>query len=190
MGACVTATEVKATAALKAVMDGHKVAPMSMAAEWGDIFITATGVKDIIVGKHFDSMRDGAIVCNTGHYDCEINVDDLTARSKSKRTIRDGCEEYTLHDGRRIYLLGQGRLVNLACADGHPSEVMDLSFANQTMGMVMMAQDGKDLKPGVYDIPPALDQQIAGLKLQSMGMGIDTLTEAQVTYSNSYLEGT
>lgn len=190
MGACVTATEVKATAALKAVMEGHKVAPMSMAAEWGDIFITATGVKDVIVGKHFDVMRDGAIVCNTGHYDCEINVDDLTARSKGKRTIRDGCEEYTLQDGRRIYLLGQGRLVNLACADGHPSEVMDLSFANQTMGMVMMAQDGKDLRPGVYDIPPALDQQIAGLKLQSMGMGIDTLTEAQVTYSNSYLEGT
>lgn len=190
LGANVTATEVKPTAALKAVMEGTRVAPMAQAAAWGDIFITATGVKDIIVGQHFDVMRDGAIVCNTGHYDCEINIGDLTARSKSKRTIRDNCDEYTMHDGRRIYLLGDGRLVNLACADGHPSEVMDMSFANQTMGMVLMAQEGRSLNPGVYDLPPALDQQIAGLKLQSMGLGIDSLTPEQIAYSSNYLEGT
>ena len=190
LGANVCATEVKPTAALKAVMEGYKVAPMNMAAAWGDIFITATGVKDVIVGRHFDVMRDGAIVCNTGHCDCEINIGDLVQRAKSKRTIRDNCDEYVMQDGRRIYLLGDGRLVNLACAEGHPSEVMDMSFANQAMGMVLMAQEGRNLKPGVYDPPPNLDQQIADIKLQSMGLGIDSLTPEQIEYANSYLEGT
>jgi len=190
LGANVTATEVKPTAALKATMEGFGVATMDNAAVWGDVFITATGVKDIIVGRHFDRMRDGAIVCNTGHYDCEINIGDLTARAKSKRTIRDNCDEYTMQDGRRIYLLGDGRLVNLACAEGHPSEVMDMSFANQTMGMVMMATEGGSLRPGVYDPPAALDQQIASIKLSSMRLQIDQLTPEQVTYASSYLEGT
>jgi adenosylhomocysteinase len=190
LGSTVGVTEIKATAALKAVMEGHTVAPMNHMAAWGDVFITATGVKDVIVGRHFDVMRDGAIVCNTGHYDCEINIGDLTARATSKRTIRDNCDEYTMADGRRIYLLGDGRLVNLACAEGHPSEVMDMSFANQAMGMVLMAREGRNLRPGVYDPPPALDQQIAATKLSTMGLGIDTLTAEQVEYSNSYLEGT
>ena len=190
MGASITATEVKPTAALKAVMDGHKVSPMDHAASWGDVFITATGVKDVIVGRHFDVMRDGAIVCNTGHYDCEINIGDLEARAQTKRTIRDNCDEYTLPDGRRIYVLAQGRLVNLACAEGHPSEVMDMSFANQAMGMVLMAGEGSNLTPGVFDLPPALDQQIAAIKLHSMRMGIDQLTPEQIEYSSSYLEGT
>jgi adenosylhomocysteinase len=190
MGANVTVTEINPTAALKAVMEGHRAVPMDYAAAAGDVFITATGCKDVLVGRHFDVMRDGAIICNTGHYDCEINIGDLTARAKSKRTIRDNCEEYTLQDGRRIYLLGDGRLVNLACAEGHPSEVMDMSFANQVMGMVAMATGGRGLKPGVYDPPPELDHQIASIKLQSVRGGVDTLTEAQYEYMNSYLEGT
>ena len=190
LGASVGVTEIKPTAALKAVMEGHTVAPMNHLAAWGDVFITATGVKDVIVGRHFDVMRDGAIVCNTGHYDCEINIGELTARATSKRTIRDNCDEYTMADGRRIYLLGDGRLVNLACAEGHPSEVMDMSFANQAMGMVLMAREGRGLNPGVYDPPPALDQQIAATKLSTMGLGIDSLTAEQIEYSNSYLEGT
>src|SRR5206468_6161803 len=124
MGANVIVTEIKPTAALKATLDGFRVMKMDDAAKLGDIFITATGMKDIIIGRHFDVMKDGAIVCNTGHYDCEINLKDLEARSKGRRTVRPNCEEYTLKDGRRIYVLAQGRLVNLAAAEGHPSEVM------------------------------------------------------------------
>ena len=190
MGAHVATTEVKPTAALKATLEGVHVFTMDQAARWGDVFVTATGVKDIIVGRHFDVMKDGAIVCNTGHYDCEINIGDLQARAKSKRTIRDNCDEYVMQDGRRIYLLGDGRLVNLACAEGHPSEVMDMSFANQVMGMVIMAREGGGLQPSVYDPPPALDQQIAAIKLHAMRGGVDTLTGAQTEYMNSYLEGT
>lgn len=190
MGAHVAATEIKPTAALKAVLEGVAVMKMDQAAAWGDIFITATGVKDIIVGRHFDVMRDGAVICNTGHYDCELNLGDLEARASSKRTIRDNCEEYILKDGRRIYVLGQGRLVNLACAEGHPSEVMDMSFANQFLGMIRMAKEGKGMKPGVYDIPEAQDQELAGTKLRTMGIGIDALTPEQIAYANDYLEGT
>ena len=190
MGAHVAATEIKPTAALKAVLEGIPVMKMDQAASWGDIFITATGIKDIIHGHHFDVMRDGAIICNTGHYDCELNLGDLEARSKSKRTIRDNCEEYILKDGRRIYVLGQGRLVNLACAEGHPSEVMDMSFANQFLGMIRMAKEGKELKAGVYDIPEQQDQELAATKLATMGVQIDALTTEQVEYANSYLEGT
>jgi adenosylhomocysteinase len=190
MGAHVAATEIKPTAALKAVLEGVQVLDMDRAARWGDVFITATGVKDVIVGRHFDAMRDGAIVCNTGHYDCEINLGDLKERARSKRTIRDNCDEYVMADGRRIYVLGDGRLVNLACAEGHPSEVMDMSFANQFLGMVLMAEQGKNLQCGVYDVPKELDQRIAATKLSTMGVTIDQLTPAQVEYSNSYLEGT
>ena len=190
MGAHVAATEIKPTAALKAVLEGIPVMKMDQAAAWGDIFITATGIKDIIAGHHFDVMRDGAIICNTGHYDCELNLGDLEARSKSKRTIRDNCEEYILQDGRRIYVLGQGRLVNLACAEGHPSEVMDMSFANQFLGMIRMATEGKDMKAGVYDIPESQDQELAATKLRTMGVAIDALTEEQISYAGSYLEGT
>src|SRR5262245_7159333 len=131
MGANVIVTEVLPTAALRATLEGFRVLPMDEAAKLGDIFITATGMKDILVGKHFDSLRTGAVLCNTGHYDCEINIADLEARTKTKREIRAANEEYTLKDGRKVYLLAMGRLVNLAAAEGHPSEVMDMSFANQ-----------------------------------------------------------
>ncbi len=190
MGCNVIATEVDPQAALKATLDGNRVMKMDEAAKQGDIFITATGMKDVLVGRHFDVMKDGAIICNTGHYDCEIKIPDLEERAKSKRTIRDNCEEYTLKDGRRIYLLARGRLVNLAAAEGHPSEVMDMSFANQFLGMVRMAKEGKSLKPGVYDITKAQDEEVASLKLATMGISIDALTGEQATYANNYLAGT
>jgi len=190
MGANVIATEVKPTAALKAILHGHKVMCMDDAARVGDVFITATGMKDIIVGRHFEVMRDGAIVCNTGHYDCEINLEDLEEMAVSKRTIRDNCEEFTLRDGRRIYVLAQGRLVNLAAAEGHPSEVMDMSFANQFLSMVRLAEEGKDLEAGVHDIPEDQDQRIAGIKLATMDAGLDVLTPEQVAYLDDYAAGT
>lgn len=190
MGANVICTEVKPTAALKAVLEGNRVMPMDEAAKIGDIFITATGMKDILVKRHFETMRDGAIICNTGHYDCEINIPELEALAKSKRTIRPNCDEYVMHDGRRIYLLGNGRLVNLAAAEGHPSEVMDMSFANQFLGMIFMAENGKNLAPGVYDILPEQDQELARTKLATMGMTIDTLTQEQASYADDYMAGT
>ncbi len=190
MGANVVVTEIKPTAALKATLEGFRVLPMDEAAKIGDIFITATGMKDIITGKHFDSMKDGALVCNTGHYDCEINLVDLEARAKGKREIRDSNEEYVMKDGRRIYVLGQGRLINLAAAEGHPSEVMDMSFANQFQGMLKLAREGKTLEKKVYELPPELDQEIAATKLQTMGLAIDKLTAEQAAYANDYSAGT
>ncbi len=190
LGASVIATEIKATAALKATLDGHRVMTMDEAAAVGDIFITATGMKDVIVKRHFEVMRDGAIVCNTGHYDCEINIGDLASLSTGKRQIRDNCEEYTLRDGRRIYLLAQGRLVNLAAAEGHPSEVMDMSFANQFLSMVRLAREGRDLAAVVHDIPESQDQYIAGIKLRTMGMSLDVLTDEQARYAADYSAGT
>ncbi|MGZ3408110.1 MAG: adenosylhomocysteinase, partial [Polyangia bacterium] len=190
MGANVVCTEIKPTAALKATLEGFRVMPMDEAAKIGDIFITATGMKDIITGKHFDSMKDGALVCNTGHYDCEINLVDLEARAKGKREIRKDNEEYVMKDGRRIYVLGQGRLINLAAAEGHPSEVMDMSFANQFQGMLKLAREGKTLEKKVYELPPELDQEIAATKLATMGLAIDTLTAEQAAYANDYSAGT
>lgn len=190
MGASVIVTEVKPTAALKATLEGMRVLTMDDASSVGDIFITATGMKDVIVKRHFEKMKDGAILCNTGHYDCELNLKDLESMTESKRTIRQNCDEYLLKDGRRIYIIADGRLVNLAAAEGHPSEVMDMSFANQFLGMIRMAKEGASLKPGVYDIPPEQDQELAGLKLATMGIKIDNLTEEQIVYSDNYLEGT
>lgn len=190
LGANVIATEVKPTAALKATLDGHEVMKMDDAAKVGDIFITATGMKDVIVKRHFESMRDGAVVCNTGHYDCEINIKDLESIAESKRQIRPNCEEFTLKNGKRIFLLAQGRLVNLAAAEGHPSEVMDMSFANQFLSMKRLAESGKDLKPAVYNIPEEQDQEIGKIKLRSMGMDIDKLTEDQLAYLNDFSQGT
>lgn len=190
MGANVVVTEIKPTAALKATLEGMRVMPMDEAAKIGDIFITATGMKDVIVGRHFDVMKDGALVCNTGHYDCEINLVDLEERSKGKREIRANNEEYTLKDGRRVYVLGQGRLINLAAAEGHPSEVMDMSFANQFLGLVKLAKEGKSLDKKVYELPPEQDQEIALTKLQTMGLAIDTLTDEQKSYATDYSAGT
>ncbi len=190
MGCHVIATEVKPTAALKATLNGHRVMEMDEAAKIGDVFITATGMKDVIVGRHFESMKNGAIVCNTGHYDCEINLEDLEAMAESKRTIRNNCEEYLMKDGRRIYILAQGRLVNLAAAEGHPSEVMDMSFANQFLSMVRLAKEGRDLGTDVHDIPEAQDQEIATIKLESIDAGLDVLTEDQIAYMDDYSAGT
>jgi adenosylhomocysteinase len=190
MGARVIATEIKPTAALKAALDGCEVMTMDRAAAAGDVFITATGMKDVIVKRHFEKMRDGAIVCNTGHYDCEINLKDLESLAKSSRTVRDNCVEYVMKDGRRIYVLAQGRLVNLAAAEGHPSEVMDMSFANQFQAMLMLAREGKKLGKAVHVLPEALDQEIAQVKLASMGLGLDALTPEQIAYASDYSQGT
>ncbi len=190
MGAHVVVTEVKHTAALKAVLDGFTVMPMDEAAKIGDIFITATGMKDVIVKRHFEKMKDGAVVCNTGHYDVELNIPDLEKIARSKREIRTNNEEYVLKDGRRIYVLCQGRLVNLAGAEGHPSEVMDMSFANQFLSMVRLAKEGKKMEKKVYDIPEEQDQEIASLKLHTIGMSIDKLTEEQIAYNSDYFAGT
>jgi adenosylhomocysteinase len=190
LGANVIVTEVKPTAALKATLDGFRVMKMDDAAALGDIFITATGMKDILVGRHFDVMKDGALVCNTGHYDCEINLVDLEARAKGKREIRHSNEEYVLKNGRRVYVLAQGRLVNLAAAEGHPSEVMDMSFANQYLALCKLAKDGKSMKPGVYELSPEQDQEIARIKLATQGLSIDTLTPEQISYNDDYAAGT
>jgi len=189
-GANVICTEVKPTAALKATLDGYRVMPMDECAKIGDIFITATGMKDVIVKRHFEQMKDGAIVCNTGHYDCEINLQDLEELTVSKKEIRPNCVQYTLKSGKRIYILGEGRLVNLVVAEGHPSEVMDMSFANQFMAMMFLAKNGNNLENKVYDITEEQDQEIAALKLKTMNLEIDYLTEEQINYQNAYNEGT
>ena len=190
MGANVVVTEIKPTAALKAALHGFRVMTMDEAAKIGDVFITATGMKDVIVRRHFESMKDGAVVCNTGHYDCEINIGDLAAMTKRVREVRANNKEYVLADGRRVYILADGRLVNLAAAEGHPSEVMDMSFANQFMSMIRLAREGRDMDKTVYDIPVQQDQEIGLLKLQTMGMSIDSLTPEQVKYATDYSAGT
>ncbi len=193
MGANVIVTEVKPTAALKATLEGMRVMTMDEAAKIGDVFVTATGVKDIVIERHFEKMKDGAIVCNTGHYDCELNLHDLKKMTKKVGEIRANNEEHTTRDGRRIYVLAQGRLVNLAAAEGHPSEVMDMSFANQFMSqlrIVELHKKGKRLENKVHDIPGEQDQEIARVKLKTMGIKIDKLTPEQVRYQTDYSSGT
>ncbi|HTX17346.1 MAG TPA: adenosylhomocysteinase [Bacteroidota bacterium] len=193
LGANVIVTEVKHTAALKATLEGLRVMTMDKAAVIGDVFITATGVKDIIVERHFKKLKNGAIICNTGHYDCEINLVQLKKLTKSVREVRPNNEEYTLKDGRRIYVLAQGRLVNLAAAEGHPSEVMDMSFANQFMSQLRLAENfrkGKKFENKVYDIPVTQDQEIANVKLATQGITIDALTPEQKHYMDDYSAGT
>jgi adenosylhomocysteinase len=190
MGANVIVTEVHPINALKARMDGFNVMPMEKAAEIGDIFITATGMKDILTKEHFLKMKDGAIMCNTGHYNCEINIGDLELVSTGKRVVRPNNEEYKLANGRRIYLLAQGRLVNLAAAEGHPSEVMDMSFANQFLSLIHLAQKGRGLQPLVYDITKEQDEQVARIKLRTMGIEMDRLSPEQEKYKTAYAEGT
>jgi len=193
LGANVIVTEIKATAALKATLEGMRVMTMDEAARVGDIFVTATGVKDIIVERHFKVMKEGAIVCNTGHYDCEINLVHLGKIAKSVQEIRPDNEEYLLKNGKRIYVLAKGRLVNLAAAEGHPSEVMDMSFANQFMSQLRLAElhrKGTRLENIVYDIPIQQDQEIATVKLSTMGIAIDALTLEQTRYHEDYSAGT
>ena len=193
LGANVIVTEVKPTAALKAILEGYRVMPMDEAAKIGDVFVTATGVKDVIIDRHFKVMKEGAIVCNTGHYDCEINLVHLAKQTKKKREIRMNNEEYTLKNGKRLYILAQGRLVNLAAAEGHPSEVMDMSFANQFMSqlrLVELHRKGVRLENAVHDIPATQDQEIARVKLATQKIKIDTLTKEQEEYINDYTSGT
>jgi adenosylhomocysteinase len=193
MGANVIVTEVKATAALKATLEGCRVMTMEEAAEVGDIFVTATGMKDVIRGRHFVKMKDGAVVCNTGHYDVELNLKELAELSTDARMVRDSNREYTLENGKRVFVLADGRLVNLAAAEGHPSEVMDMSFANQFnahLTLVQAAEAGETLPRSVIDLPVELDQEIAGIKLETMGLSIDSLSDEQVAYATDYSAGT
>ncbi len=190
MGANVIVTEVKPLPALEAVMDGFRVMPMLEAAKVGDIFVTVTGDINVIDAHHFEVMKDGAIVANSGHFNVEINIPALEAMAKEKRLVRPFVEQYELADGRRINLLGEGRLINLAAAEGHPASVMDMSFANQALAIEYLAQRGRELEKKVYPVPEAIDQEIAHLKLRAMGVEIDVLTEDQIRYLNSWEEGT
>jgi len=190
MNANVVVCEADPLNALRAAMDGFKVAPMIEAAEAGDIFITATGCKDVITEKHMKRMKDGAILSNTGHFNVEVSVEDLERLARKKREIRPNNMEYTLRDGRRLYLLAEGRLVNLAAAEGHPSEVMDMSFATQFLSLTYLAEEGRQLKPAVYAVPSEYEQEIAKMKLDTMGMTIDTLSDEQNRYLHEYESGT
>jgi adenosylhomocysteinase len=190
LGSQVIVTEIDPTRALEATMDGFRVMPMAEAAREGNVFITATGDKDIFVGEHFEVMKDGAIVCNSGHFNVEIDVPALEKLSTAKRTTRDHVDEYTMKDGRLLYLLGEGRLVNLAAAEGHPASVMDMSFANQSLTLEYLCKEGDKLEKKVYSVPAEIDRNVAKLKLEAMGVKIDTLSAAQEKYLNSWQEGT
>ena len=189
MGAKVVVTEIDPTKALEAVMDGFQVMPMDEAAEIGDIFVTLTGNKSVIRKEHMLKMKDGAIIANSGHFNVEINIPDLEKMSKSKRTLRPNLEEYTLQDGRKLHLLAEGRLVNLAAAEGHPSEVMDMSFANQAMSAEYLVKN-RGLETRVYRVPKEIDELVAGLKLQAINVAIDELTEEQKKYLATWEAGT
>jgi adenosylhomocysteinase len=190
-GARVIVTEIDPTRALEAVMDGYEVMPMAEAAKVGQVFVTVTGNKGIIRREHFKEMPDGAIVCNSGHFNVELDIPGLEAMSKSKREVKPFVDEYVMKSGgRRIYLLGEGRLINLASAEGHPASVMDMSFANQALSAEYMARNGKHLEKRVHRVPVEIDKEIARLKLESMGIGIDTLTPEQQKYLASWQEGT
>jgi len=190
MGSHVIVTEVDPIQALKARMEGFEVMQMDDAAKVGDVFVTATGCKEVIVEKHFPLLKEGAVLCNTGHFNVEVDAKALDGLAKSKEEIRANCVRYTLPNGKHVYLLAEGRLVNLSAAEGHPSEVMDLSFSNQVLALLDIVKKHKQMKPDVYEIPAEQDQKIATLKLQSMGIGIDELTPEQKKYLNSYAEGT
>ncbi len=190
MGANVIVTEIDPLKALEAVMDGYTVLPMNDAAPIADIFCTVTGDLNVIDRQHFVSMKDGAIVANSGHFNVEINIPALEDMSSGKRLVRPYVEEYKLKDGRRIYLLGEGRLINLASAEGHPASVMDMSFANQALSAEFMLKNHNSLEKRVYAVPEEIDLEIARLKLEAMGVRIDVLTPEQVHYLNSWEEGT
>jgi adenosylhomocysteinase len=190
LGADVIVTEINPTKAIEAVMDGFRVMPMNEAAKIGDVFVTVTGNKSVIAHEHFEKMKDGAVVSNSGHFNVEIDIPALERLSSGKKIARPFVEEFTMKDGRRIYLLGDGRLINLAAAEGHPASVMDMSFANQALSAEYMTKHSKELKNQVYAVPEHLDQQIAKLKLESMGVSIDKLTPEQEHYLASWNEGT
>jgi adenosylhomocysteinase len=190
MGARVIITEVKPVRALEAVMDGFEVMPIAEAAKIGDIFVTITGDKNVIDKAHFQVMKDGAIMANSGHFNVEINIPALESLSKKKEEVRPFVERYTLKSGKKLYLLGEGRLINLAAAEGHPASVMDMSFANQALCMEYLVKNQGKLEKKVYTVPDEIDKNVARLKLDSMKIKIDTLTPEQQEYLNSWQEGT
>ncbi|AFW92828.1 S-adenosyl-L-homocysteine hydrolase [Anabaena sp. 90] len=190
MGANVIVTEIDHIKAIEAVMDGFRVLPMAEAAPHGDIFITVTGNKHVVRGEHFDVMKDGAIVCNSGHFDLELDLKYLAANAKEIKDVRPFTEEYKLTNGKSVVVLGQGRLINLAAAEGHPSAVMDMSFANQALAVEYLVKNKGSLAAGLHSIPRDVDEEIARLKLQAMGIFIDSLTAEQIDYTNSWQSGT
>ena len=190
MGSQVIVTEVDAIRALEAAMDGHEVMSMAQAAEVGDVFITLTGGMKAVDRKHFEAMKDGAIVANSGHFNVEIDIDGLEEMADAKRMARPFVDEYRMMGGKRIYLLGEGRLINLAAAEGHPSAVMDMSFANQALSVEYISQHAHDLERKVYPVPRDIDEEVGRLKLQAMGISIDTLTDEQERYLASWDVGT
>jgi adenosylhomocysteinase len=189
-GADVIVTEISPTRALEAVMDGFRVMPMAEAAKVGDIFITVTGNKSILAHEHFEKMKDGAVISNSGHFNVEIDIPALEKLASSRKHVRPFVEEFSMKDGRKIYLLAEGRLINLAAAEGHPASVMDMSFANQALASEYMVKNASQLKAQVYSVPEAIDRQIAKLKLESMGIQVDKLTPDQEQYLASWSEGT
>ena len=190
MGANVIVTEIDPLKALEAVMDGYRVMPMIEAAKIGDIFCTVTGDLNVVDAHHFEVMKDGAIVANSGHFNVEINIPALESAARSKKLVRPFVDEYQMKDDRRIYILGEGRLINLASAEGHPASVMDMSFANQALSCEYMVKNHDKLQKNVYSVPQEIDQEIARIKLDAMGINIDVLTPEQVKYLNSWEEGT
>jgi adenosylhomocysteinase len=190
MGANVIVTEINPTRALEAVMDGFRVMPMADAATIGELFITATGNKSILIGEHFEKMKDAAVICNSGHFNVEIDIPALEKLATARRTVRDFVEEFTLKGGRKIYLLADGRLVNLSSAEGHPASVMDMSFANQALCLEYLAKNAKKLENKVYPVPAEIDRTVARIKLDSKGVHIDRLTPEQEKYLASWSEGT
>jgi adenosylhomocysteinase len=190
MGANVIVTEIDPIRAIEAVMDGFRVMPMSEAAPEGDLFITVTGNKHVIRAEHFAAMKDGAIVCNSGHFDIEIDLKSLGATATEVKQVRNFTQEYRMPNGKSVVVLGEGRLINLAAAEGHPSAVMDMSFANQALACEYLVKNKGSLEPGIHSIPTEVDREIARLKLQAMGINIDTLTAEQEEYINSWTAGT
>jgi adenosylhomocysteinase len=190
MGANVIVTEIDSLKALEAVMDGFRVMPMEEAAKEGNIFCTLTGDINVIDKQHFEVMKDGAIIANSGHFNVEINIPALEEMAESKRLVRPYVEEYRLKDGRRLHILGEGRLINLASAEGHPASVMDMSFANQALSLEYLVKKSEEMKNIVYSVPSDIDLEIARLKLIAMGIQIDTLTPEQEEYLNSWEHGT
>ncbi len=190
MGSDVIITEINPTRALEAAMDGFRVMPLSEAAKVGDVFVTVTGNKSVVASEHFRLMKDGAVVANSGHFNVEIDLPALDKLSLSKRQTREFVDEYTMRDGRKIYVLGEGRLINLAAAEGHPAVVMDMSFADQALSVEYIVKNAKKLEPKVYPVPADIDQNVARLKLQSLGINIDRLTREQEEYLSSWSEGT
>jgi adenosylhomocysteinase len=190
MGADVIVTEIEPTRALEAVMDGFRVMSMAEAAKIGDVFVTVTGNKNVIRAEHFELMKNGAIVANSGHFNVEIDIPALEKMAGTRRATREFVDEYNLRDGRKIYLLGEGRLINLAAAEGHPASVMDMSFANQALSVEFLSRNHASMDKKVYAVPEELDKRVAKLKLEAMGVKIDRLTPEQEEYLASWSEGT